>query len=163
MESHNLIALSFRKLNEGKSQKTSDLRRNLLVFTVISACRTQRTPIKKINRKRTISLDQPESSPPKQPLCSFEQAFCKSPVASDDSNSTNNLTSEEEIDNSYPTQVPISSYHCQPINQTNEIPCIDSFLASFTEPPCQDYYANQTELQERDFQHHPQCLPVAAF
>ena len=161
MESHNLIAMSFRKLNEGKTQKSSDLRRNLLVFTVISACRTQRvvsTPTKQSRKRPTREAD---TSQPKKPLCSFENAFWKT---------SSEQSSSEELDNSYPTQVPLSSsYENSQFNSekspTHEVPCIDTFLASFADSSCQDFYSSQPpEINDRDFSSNlPQCLPVAAY
>jgi hypothetical protein len=117
--SQKLISMSFRKLNTGKSQKTGiDLRKNLLVFTVISACRSQKKILRiSASRKRPASLEISEadsSKRSKQALASFENAFLKSNSSQESLDLQDNTighsleSDDDDSDNSLPTQVPHS-------------------------------------------------------
>ena len=90
MESQQIIALSFQKLNENKVHKNGDdLRRNLLVFTVISACQAEKKTNESTRaiegRKRTNNKQDSDQPPSKQQLCSFENAFRRTSDVSEES------------------------------------------------------------------------------
>ena len=161
MESHQLMSLSFQKLNSKCQKNGSDLRKNLLVFTVITACRTHKQDQQK-QRKGKRKLETNDEQPPaKQQLCSFESAFCS--ISSKDEEVEDPCDASYD-ESSFPTQVPLSSFFlcCDNSNADPYLESVES--GTSTEDLLKEFscYSN-TSSDERTIATIPQYLPVAAY
>ena len=154
------MSLSFQKLNSKCQKSGSDLRKSLLVFTVITACRSQKQrgqQAKQRKGKRKLESEG-EASPAKQQLCSFESAFCS--ISSKDE--LDDCT-ESSSDLTFPTQVPLNSFSFLCCNK----------LATNVSDESEDNVPGTEELlrelccystsEDRTITAIPQYLPVAAY
>lgn len=161
MESHQLMSLSFQKLNSKCQKNGSDLRKNLLVFTVITACRTHKQVCQQKQRKAKRKLENcEEPSPAKQQLCSFESAFCSISSKDADLEDSSDVSTD---DLSFPTQVPLTSFSflCDNLNTD---PYLESEQSeACTEDLLKEFSCYSSNMEDRTLPTIPQYLPVAAY